>query len=83
MEEDYEILLVKLDLEKTRLLIWGNAVGVLKTEDEGRVVELNKDVKTELIGRCLQQIKPLFSDSSNFRMCMDSEHRLRLEQKQG
>ena len=32
--DDLKILLVKLDIEKTRLLIWGNAVGIL------RVVEL-------------------------------------------
>jgi hypothetical protein len=41
LEEDFELLLVKLDVEKTRLLIWGNAVGVLKPEVEGRVPELN------------------------------------------
>lgn len=34
-EEDLVILLVKLDLEKTRLLIWGNAIGVLKVEGDG------------------------------------------------
>ena len=33
---DYRLLLVKLDLEKTRLLIWGNAVGILEAFDEGR-----------------------------------------------
>lgn len=33
LEEDSKILLVKLDLEKTRLLIWGNAVGIVDDAD--------------------------------------------------
>jgi len=33
LAEDLNILLVKLDIEKTRLLIWGNAVGITKTDD--------------------------------------------------
>jgi hypothetical protein len=33
LTEDLNILLVKLDIEKTRLLIWGNAVGILKIDD--------------------------------------------------
>jgi hypothetical protein len=32
LTEDLKILLVKLDIEKTRLLIWGNAVGILKID---------------------------------------------------
>ncbi|ORY16619.1 prion-inhibition and propagation-domain-containing protein [Clohesyomyces aquaticus] len=42
LEEDFELLLVKLDVEKTRLLIWGYAVGVLKPEGEGLVPELEE-----------------------------------------
>jgi len=33
LTEDLNILLFKLDIEKTRLLIWGNAVGILKIDD--------------------------------------------------
>lgn len=67
LEEDFELLLVKLDVEKTRLLIWGNAVGVLKPDGEGRVPELSNAQKTELIGRCLESIKSLLSDTDKFQ----------------
>lgn len=67
LEEDFELLLVKLDVEKTRLLIWGNAVGVLKPEGEGRVAELDNSQKAELIERCLGSIKSLLSDTDKFR----------------
>ncbi len=67
LEEDFELLLVNLHVEKTRLLIWGNAVGVLKPEGEGRVAELNNLQKAELIGRCLDSIKSLLSDTDKFQ----------------
>lgn len=67
LEEDFELLLVKLDVEKTRLLIWGNAVGVLKPEGDGRVSELNDSQKAILIGRCLESIKSLLSDTDKFQ----------------
>jgi hypothetical protein len=67
LEEDFELLLVKLDVEKTRLLIWGNAVGVLKPEGEGRVADLNNSQKAKVIGRCLDKIKSLLSDTDKFQ----------------
>ena len=67
LEEDFELLLVKVDVEKTRLLIWGNAVSVLKPEGEGRVPELNNSQKTVLIGRCLERIKSLLSHTDKFQ----------------
>jgi hypothetical protein len=67
LEEDFEILLVKLDLEKTRLLIWGNAVGVLKADGEGRIIELNDAKRVELIGRCLESMKNLLSDTDRLQ----------------
>ena len=67
LEEDFQLLLVKLDVEKTRLLIWGNAVGVLKPKDEGRVLELNDSQKVELIERCLESIKLLLSDTDKLQ----------------
>jgi hypothetical protein len=33
LAEDLNILLVKLDIEKTRLLNWGNAAGIFKIDD--------------------------------------------------
>jgi len=67
LEEDFELLLVKLDVEKTRLLIWGNAVGVLEPEGEGRVADLNNSQKAKVIGRCLDKIKSLLSDTDKFQ----------------
>jgi hypothetical protein len=67
LKEDFEILLVKLDLEKTRLLIWGNAVGVLKAEGEGRIIELNDGQRVELIGRCLESMKNLLLDADKLQ----------------
>src|SRR4051794_14653357 len=58
-DEAIEILLVKLDLEKTRLLIWGNAVGILKKSDEGRAKELGDPSIGNLIESCLERIKSL------------------------
>jgi hypothetical protein len=67
LEDDFEILLIKLDLEKTRLLIWGNAIGILKTADEGRAFELGEAGKAELIERCLRKIKSLLTDTKNLQ----------------
>src|SRR4051794_64066 len=66
LEESLEILLVKLDLEKTRLLIWGNAVGILK-EDEARAIELSNATKIESIRRCLECIKLLLSNAGKLQ----------------
>ena len=34
--QDYELLTTKLEVEKTRLLIWGDVVGIFRTIAEGR-----------------------------------------------
>ena len=44
LANDLKILLVKLDIEKTRLLIWGNAVGILRVEDSERAPDLRDPV---------------------------------------
>jgi hypothetical protein len=66
-EDDLKILLVKLDLEKTRLLIWGNAVGVLKDATEERAPGLGDSVKVESISKCLKCIKSLLSDADKLQ----------------
>ena len=58
---------MKLDLEKTRLLIWGNTVGVLKAEGEVRIIELNDGQRVELIGRCLESMKNVLSDTDKLQ----------------
>lgn len=60
LAEDLKIILVRLDIEKTRLLIWGNAVGILKVDDKERARELQDLTKVETIEKCLDQIKTLF-----------------------
>lgn len=74
MEEDLEIFLVKLDLEKSLLLIWGSAVGVLKADDEGRVLELKDPQRTKLIERCLESIKSLLSERVHCKAHIAFEH---------
>ena len=64
-DEDYEILLVKLDLEKTRLLIWGDHVGIVKAEDEGRSPELR--THGSLVKKTLEQIKNLLADADKIQ----------------
>ena len=63
LAEDLKILLVKLDIEKTRLLIWGNAVGILKIDDSERAPDLRDPTKMEVITKCLEHIKVVFLDT--------------------
>jgi hypothetical protein len=60
LAQKLKILLVKLDIEKTCLLIWGNAVGILKVDDNERAQELRNSTKVEVIAECLDRIKALF-----------------------
>jgi hypothetical protein len=66
-KEDLEPRRVKLDVEKTRLLIWGNAVGILMPEGDGRVPELDNPPKMDLVERCLERIKSLLADTDEFQ----------------
>jgi hypothetical protein len=64
-EEDYEILLVKLDIEKTRLLAWGNSVAIL---DENQRNDLLDNQETlDVVQRCLKSIEGLLTDSEKLR----------------
>jgi Prion-inhibition and propagation len=82
LEDDVDILLVKLDLEKTRLLIWGNAVGVMKTEKENRAAGLEDPVRVTSLTKCLEKIKTLLSNTEKLentyglRKSSDAELRL-------
>lgn len=61
--KDFEILLAKLDVEKTRLLIWSDAVGLLKPPSDGRATELEDLLVSGQIERCLLNIKSLLTNS--------------------
>lgn len=63
LAEDLKILLVKLIIEKTLLLIWGNAVGILKIDDSERAPDLRDPTKVEVITKCLEHIKVVFLDT--------------------
>ena len=63
LANDLKIPPVKLDIEKTRLLIWGNAVGILRVDDSERAPDLRDPVKVAVITKCLELIKALFSDT--------------------
>ena len=60
LPNDLELLLLKLDCQKERLLTWGEIVGISKTTTEGRDPELDSP-KSELVKRCLNSITSLFS----------------------
>jgi hypothetical protein len=65
--KDFEILLVQLDVEKTRLLMWGDALGVLRAADVGRRPELGNTSKITLMERCLDSIHSLLSDAADLQ----------------
>jgi hypothetical protein len=59
LAKDLNILLVKLDIEKTRLLIWGNAIGILKVDENERAPALRDPPKAAVVEETLKQIKEL------------------------
>ena len=61
---DYEQLLTKLELQKIRLLAWGDAVGVLGTDSEDRALQV-RDIP--VIEKTLRQIKSLLLDANDLR----------------
>ena len=60
----YEQLLTKLELQKIRLLAWGDAIGVLSTDNQARVSQL-RDIP--VIEKILHQIKSLLLDANNLQ----------------
>ena len=66
LQGDFEILLLRLDCQKERLLTWGEIVGISKSETEGRNSDL-KSTKHELIERSLSSIATLLSDTEKLQ----------------
>jgi len=62
-----ETLLVKLDCEKARLLIWANTVGILRTDHQGRYQQLANLELEMLIRRCIKQIIDLLTDTQKLQ----------------
>jgi Prion-inhibition and propagation len=64
---DLEILLTKLDVEKTRLLQWGDAVGLLSSYPRSRNTLLDVDHTRSMIERVLNCIFMLLTDTDKLR----------------
>ena len=60
---DYELLATQLEVEKTRFLIWGDVVGVLKSSESERDEVLNHPRVAPVVERILNHIISIFSDS--------------------
>lgn len=67
LEDDFQILLTKLDFEKERLLIWGSAVGILKAQHEGRIPLLEEPSRANVIESGLECISRLLTRASELQ----------------
>lgn len=70
-------LLVKLDCEKARLLVWGNTVGILRPDYKERYPQLRDS--ESLIGRCIEQIISLLTDAQRLQIEYGSRQTAQLE----
>ncbi|MCJ1357967.1 MAG: hypothetical protein MMC33_007964 [Icmadophila ericetorum] len=61
----YGILLVKLDVEKTRLLAWGKGIGLLDPVDEFDSPHLGAQDK--VVRDCLENVRFLLQDAESLR----------------
>ena len=59
-EKQLEVLLIKLDFEQERLLVWGDTVGLNDSQDDGLSV---RDSQSDLVKRCLSCINRLLDDT--------------------
>ena len=67
LERDLEILLVKLDIQKARLISWGNSVGIVRAPNDGRSAILEDEQTMQIIQRSLESIHVLLTDSQQLR----------------
>jgi len=66
LQRDFSYLIIRLDFEKTQLLLWGNASGILKPEEE-RHPGFRDPTVCKLIEDALNAIQSLLSDASVLR----------------
>ncbi|KAH7304680.1 prion-inhibition and propagation-domain-containing protein [Stachybotrys elegans] len=64
-DTDIEKLLLKLDIEKTRLLVWGNESGIFSVNQQHS--NLRNESTVTLLGRILTQIEELLTDAERLR----------------
>lgn len=67
LERDLQILLVKLDIQKARLLSWGNSVGITQALKEGDNGIWEDEQKRQIIKSTLESIHILLTDSQQLR----------------
>ena len=58
---------MKLDLEKTRLLVWGNAAGILEEFGDGRSPLLQDEHMLDSLNKILEQIELLFTGTEELQ----------------
>ncbi|KAF2798309.1 hypothetical protein K505DRAFT_110609 [Melanomma pulvis-pyrius CBS 109.77] len=63
---DYEISVLKLSIEKRRLMVWGEAVGILRP-DQDRDPLLDDPETRKLVERILSAVQRLFDEAQNLR----------------
>ena len=59
---DYELLELEFDLIKSRMLIWGNAIGMGNVTEDAATTEDDTSERTSLLVRSLNAIKSLLED---------------------
>ena len=59
---DYELLELEFDLVKSRMIIWGNAIGMGNVVEDAVTTEDDTSEKTSLLVRSLTAIKSLLDD---------------------
>ena len=64
LRRNYEVLLVKLEIQQERLLVWGDVVGI--GSDELYSVEKDKSL-SDLTKRCLSTIRSLMQDTETLK----------------
>ena len=64
---DYELLLTQFDVEKTRLLIWGESMGLLQEDEQKISDKLTSPLFRPVIDRSLNCIKMLLTDTQGLK----------------
>jgi hypothetical protein len=63
LQKDLSYLLIRLNFEKTQLLLWGNSSGILKVENEEGHARLTDPMICKLVEEALNAIQVLLSDA--------------------
>lgn len=67
VRKDFDILLLKLELEQERLLIWGEAIGIGDKDWSENLMFNGDGIRQDLARRCLNTIKNLLEDAESLK----------------